>query len=722
MQYTRYIVCILLVVLGSCGGKDGKKNAPPSVPSNSPLAQQAVDQNGGVIEIVNNASALNGFRMEIPQGALAGSVNITAEISQGQSSPTNTLTTKIGPDGTKFSKDVPLNLPIHPSQLQKGDDPEDLMVTKESTGGVIEIDTNPGVDVVKGIVHTTTDHLSDFTPELPRDHKLFSQEPRFYDGTRVGCVIPITHTSLTPPFIKTEYHPILVDDLSGLTIIPGKGSLQDFRNSAEGNVVYVPGLGGNPGDSFFDEQGQPNDDDILAALQNDPRIKNLLIFQYPSGWTIPYNARAFVTILLQGMAPYCRFIIIGHSMGGLLARYAIEKLNISPNVDALITLGTPHEGGMMPQLSAYVKNTHIASLLFLGIVPGVSDVLAGGTFLTDLNANFPGNKLSTTEYFLVVGTLIDTQGNPTGNDGFVDFSSAKSTRLGVPQNYTLTVAQDHGQLPHNARNNGVWIKIREWIYKIWGINQSNLPPLVNAGQDQTVTVGTTVTLTGTATDPERDPVIKTEWRQISGPTVTLASTTTLSITFTATQPGDYVLELTAQDPDPLVKGMDTVTITVNPPQVYRQSFRPTYDTHHCTVAQYNAANPNRDTYGYLTASESRATSSIAFWSEITFGTVAATIPQGATIVSATIALEEYGPGAVATALFVLTDGNLPLQSFSNASKVSLDVTAYIQRQVQNNGSCFFGVEGTVTPAVIQFSFHSSESTTGQGPTLTIEWQ
>lgn len=41
-----------------------------------------------------------------------------------------------------------------------------------------------------------------------------------------------------------------------------------------------------------------------------------------------------------------KIILVGHSMGGLIARYYIEALQGYPNVRALITFGTPHRGSV----------------------------------------------------------------------------------------------------------------------------------------------------------------------------------------------------------------------------------------------------------------------------------------------------------------------------------------------------------------------------------------
>lgn len=65
--------------------------------------------------------------------------------------------------------------------------------------------------------------------------------------------------------------------------------------------------------------------------------------------------------------------IISHSMGGLDARWYIEELNGFENVNKLITLGTPHSG------------TEIANLTFW--TSGGRDMIPGSEFLKKLNSS-----------------------------------------------------------------------------------------------------------------------------------------------------------------------------------------------------------------------------------------------------------------------------------------------------------------------------------------------
>jgi RHS repeat-associated protein len=97
----------------------------------------------------------------------------------------------------------------------------------------------------------------------------------------------------------------------------------------------------------------------------------------------------------------------------------------------------------------------------------------------------------------------------------------------------------------------------------------NLPPVVDAGQDNSITLPATATLNGTANDDGHPAgTLTTEWNLASGPgpvTFTPLGSPGPSQTYVATfaVPGTYVLRLTASDGE--LTAMDEVTITVYPP-------------------------------------------------------------------------------------------------------------------------------------------------------------
>ena len=93
---------------------------------------------------------------------------------------------------------------------------------------------------------------------------------------------------------------------------------------------------------------------------------------------------------------------------------------------------------------------------------------------------------------------------------------------------------------------------------------SNQAPTANAGSDQTVNEGDSVSQTGSGTDSD-GTIASFSWSQVSGPSVTLNSSTSATVSFTAPSTNSstqIVLRLTVTDDDG-ASGSDTVTITVN---------------------------------------------------------------------------------------------------------------------------------------------------------------
>ncbi len=93
------------------------------------------------------------------------------------------------------------------------------------------------------------------------------------------------------------------------------------------------------------------------------------------------------------------------------------------------------------------------------------------------------------------------------------------------------------------------------------VNNVNNVPVAEAGSDQTVQIGTTVTLNGSSsTDADGDSLSYT-WSQTSGTNVSLSSPSSAATTFVPTAAGTYVFELKVYDGID-TSTADTVTVTV----------------------------------------------------------------------------------------------------------------------------------------------------------------
>jgi triacylglycerol lipase len=113
-------------------------------------------------------------------------------------------------------------------------------------------------------------------------------------------------------------------------------------------LVFVHGLGANRA-SFFPLQG-------YLKLHGHARQ---LSFNYSAeGGRIEHAALELKRILDRNVRGG-RIDLVGHSMGGLVARYYVQKLGGSRRVDRLITIATPHGG---TYASAYMPTRVVSHL------------------------------------------------------------------------------------------------------------------------------------------------------------------------------------------------------------------------------------------------------------------------------------------------------------------------------------------------------------------------
>lgn len=108
------------------------------------------------------------------------------------------------------------------------------------------------------------------------------------------------------------------------------------------------------------------------------------------------------------------------------------------------------------------------------------------------------------------------------------------------------------------------------------LSTTNQPPVANAGADQTVLTGDTVTLAGSGSyDPDGDP-LKYTWEIISKPVgsiATLSNPETKTPSFVSDIAGQYIIQLTVSDFFVNSSSLDTVTVTAIEPTYIDLSLR-----------------------------------------------------------------------------------------------------------------------------------------------------
>ncbi len=102
------------------------------------------------------------------------------------------------------------------------------------------------------------------------------------------------------------------------------------------------------GSSMNDRQWRRSGHETGAALAHDLGVTPVWL-HYNSGLHISDNGRSLARLLEEHSAPFADIVVVGHSMGGLLARAAAavaeqQGLGWRSRLRALVTLGSPHHG------------------------------------------------------------------------------------------------------------------------------------------------------------------------------------------------------------------------------------------------------------------------------------------------------------------------------------------------------------------------------------------
>lgn len=225
-----------------------------------------------------------------------------------------------------------------------------------------------------------------------------------------------------------------------------------------GQVSFTPTLGERPfilvhglGGSIIDNDFGP----LAQFLLSSGLATDVLGFEYDSQDSIPTNGNFLRSVIgtLATQNPDRTFTLIGHSMGGLVARSAIQSgtLPIAATGNRLITLGTPHLGSpiasAIQDTTDLPQRTAVLSILNDGgfrnadgtpsevdiYSPGITELRPESIVLQSLNANI-GNHPQF-NYYTIAGT---TQGQlavansvfgVSTDDGLVTVESANTTLL-----------------------------------------------------------------------------------------------------------------------------------------------------------------------------------------------------------------------------------------------------------------------------------------------------
>lgn len=225
-------------------------------------------------------------------------------------------------------------------------------------------------------------------------------------------------------------------------------------------VVLVHGLGQT------EDSWRSNDaPDLVDHIGADHRLTPLLV-RYNTGRSVPTNGRDLAATLESAVAAWpvdvTRVTIIGHSLGGLVARSAClvgqeEDHTWSRFVTDVITTGTPHTGAPAEKVAnaaawglSFAKVTRPLAAFVNRRSRGIKDLRFGAIRDSDWGGNHPDALLRNTAaahpfpshiaHHAIATTVTDAiDGAPAWllGDGMVRTSSATSLRGGKPDTATV---------------------------------------------------------------------------------------------------------------------------------------------------------------------------------------------------------------------------------------------------------------------------------------------
>jgi pimeloyl-ACP methyl ester carboxylesterase len=215
-----------------------------------------------------------------------------------------------------------------------------------------------------------------------------------------------------------------------LAAVDPRGTLRAKRQY--GLVIDEPRRSqGKPDDSKPDQQEQASDLLVIGihgmnsnAAAMEPILAPLRAagftcgaFSYPNDQPIDESAKRLSSELeaLAGRDPRCRVALVTFSMGGLVARAAIENPELAPdNVERLIMISPPNHGSVLARWARGVdlyehlyreRQFHPRQLAFETVCDGLGeargDLCPDSMFLHTLNARLRNEKV---RYSILLGT------------------------------------------------------------------------------------------------------------------------------------------------------------------------------------------------------------------------------------------------------------------------------------------------------------------------------
>jgi hypothetical protein len=458
------MLLVVGAVLPACG--DGGDNGSPPPSPSTHLASADVGPAGGTVEVTDGTYA--GTKIVIPPGALAATTTITID-SAPRELPEDIWAFRFGPEGSTLLAPAQVSIKYSRSYV------EDFLLVPLAPMQPISFGAPLGADVFERVaqdplertVTFETNRLGTYTALIEVG---FAEHWRLLAQDRLLTTQVLTRDLGSERLVVSGVRP------GAASLDVGKGSVNAMWTSSRTLILIHA--------TADDATNFVGSGDLIEGLSSE--YDHIVTYQYRSGRPIAENANWLYNEVKRRAGPGFQADVIGYSMGGLVARYFVEQSkddpartdlpNFDPGAAAgtlsgtlrhLITLGTPHRGGVD---AARLSMLGLSSLLSTEVVekyfPSFRDLTTEpeGTG-PRLNAAYADDP--SIHYFLVAGNSNDSPLSPLiagDDDGLVSVESALGVPVLVaPEASRVFADTDHSELHTQAVERGIRDQIVSWI-------------------------------------------------------------------------------------------------------------------------------------------------------------------------------------------------------------------------------------------------------------------